>query len=135
MNFVVAPDRENADLGEAILTIDVEGRDFLVRAGRALGIESIECLERLDPWEDIEFGAPDLEALHVALPKLRESLTTAWASGDVRPELIPPALVGFLDVSYGNPFGREGVTRLLVELEILVERARTSGERLISIGD
>jgi hypothetical protein len=49
MNFVVAPDRESADLGEAILTIAVEGRDFLVRAGRALGIESIECLERLDP--------------------------------------------------------------------------------------
>jgi len=135
MNFVVAPDRESAELGEAVLTIDVEGRDYLVRAGRALGIESIECLERLDPWEDVEFGAVDLEALHVALPSLRESLTNAWASGEARPELTPPALVGFLDVSYGVPFDREGVMRLLVELELLVERARTSGERLIAIGD
>ena len=135
MNFVVAPDRESADLGEAILTIDVEGRDYLVRAGRSLGIESIECLERLDPWEDVEFGAAELEALHVALPKLRDSLTDAWASGEARLELKPPPLVGFFDVSYGVPFDREGVMRLLVELEILVERARTSGERLISIGD
>jgi len=135
MNFVVAPDRASADLAEAILTIDVEGRDYLVRAGRALGIESIECLERLDPWEDVEFGAAELEALHFALPKLREGLTNAWASGDARPELAPPALVGFLDVGDGRPFDREGVMRLLLELELLVERARTSGERLISIGD
>jgi hypothetical protein len=119
----------------ALLSLAVEGRDYLVRAARALGIESIECLERLDPWEDVEFGPAELEALHLALPKLRESLTNAWASGDVRAELAPPALVGFLDVSYGNPFGREGAMRLLVELEILVERARTSGERLTSIGD
>ena len=135
MNFVVAPDRESAELGEAVLTIDVEGRDYLVRAGRALGIESIECLERLDPWEDVEFGAVDLEALHVALPSLRESLTNAWASGEAHSELTPPALVGFLDVGDGLPFGREGVMRLLLELELLVERARTSGERLIAIGD
>jgi hypothetical protein len=135
INFVVAPDRESADLAEAVLTIDVEGRDFLVRAGRTLGIESIGCLERLDPWEDVEFEAADLEALHVALPNLRESLTEAWASGEAPPELTPPALVGFLDVGDGRPFDREGVMRLLVELEILVEHARTSEERLIAIGD
>jgi hypothetical protein len=135
MNFVVAPDRESANLGNAVLTIDVEGRDFLVRAGQALGIDSIACLERLDPWEDVEFGAADLEALHIALPKLRESLAEVWASEDERPELMPPALVGFLDVGEGRPFHREGVMRLLVELELLVERARTSGELLISIGD
>jgi len=135
MSFVVAPDRENADLGQAVLSIDVEGRDFLVRAGRALGIDSIACLERLDLWEDVEFGPADLEALHIALPKLRESLADVWASGEERPELTPPALVGFLDVSYGMSFDREGVMRLLLELELLVERARASGELLISIGD
>ena len=135
MNFVVALDRESADLGEAVLTIDVEGRDYLVRAGRALGIDSIECLERLDPWEDVEFGSADLEALHVGLPKLRETLANVWASGEARPELTPPALVGFLDVGDGRPFDREGVMRLLLELELLVERARASGELLISIGD
>jgi hypothetical protein len=135
MNFVVALDRESADLGEAVLTIDVEGRDYLVRACRALGIDSIDCLERLDPWEDVEFGSADLEALHVGLPKLRETLANVWASGEARPELTPPALVGFLDVGDGRPFDREGVMRLLLELELLVERARASGELLISIGD
>jgi hypothetical protein len=135
MSFVVAPDRENADLGEAVPSIDVEGRDFLVRAGRALGIDSIACLERLDPWEDVEFGAADLEALHIALPKLRGSLTEVWASGEERPELTPLRWSAFSMFRTVSHFDREGVMQLLVELELLVERARTSGELLISIGD
>ena len=46
MNFVVAPDRESADLGEAILSIAVEGRDFLVRAGALWGSS------RSNVWND-----------------------------------------------------------------------------------
>ena len=37
--------------------------------------------------------------------------------------------------SYGVPFDRKGVMRLLIELELLLERARMSGELLVATGD
>jgi hypothetical protein len=137
INLVVARNAARADHAAAILAIDVEARDYFVRAADRLGVGGLGVLARLDPFDYAEFEGRELVGLSDALPAFRERLSTELSAQreSVPSELEPPARVGFLDVRGGEPFGREGAMRLLFELEMLVDRALEAGMKLVAIGD
>ena len=135
IHLAVGTDTEGVEPSEASLLIDVEARDYLVRAAELLEISGVSVLARLDPWDDCEFCGDELEGLVVGLPLLREQLSAALDRRAPDARLQPPKRVGFLDLGDGVPFGREGLMRLLVELQALATRARSAGQCLIALGD
>lgn len=137
INLVEARNAARADHAAAVLTIDVEARDYFVGAAEQLGVEGVSVLARLDPWDYVEFEGRELVDLSDGLPALRERLNAELSAQheSAPPKLQPPARVGFLDVREGEPFGREGAMRLLYELEALVDRALETGMKLVAIGD
>jgi hypothetical protein len=131
----------------AFATLDVEARDFYVRAAEHFGIAGLEALSTLNAWEDEVFEGDEVLGLHRAIRELRHRLTNAFSAWPIDFTYqqsarsidascpLPPERVGFLDDTRGMPFGAGGAIANLQAIESVAREAIGSGLKLLVLGD